>query len=148
MAFLGDYMAIPRTPADAEPAPSEATQEFASKGRQSFAGVRRNLSEDELKSPGVQKMLLDDIERLEKEVSELRNFRNRFYAEETKCAVLRERRTRSTAIEVVHITCLAIGSVLITYAFSFWTVQPLGWISVISGFVLLSGSIAAKWLGQ
>ena len=45
------------------------------KGRQALSKVRRELSEEESSSPAVQRMLLDDLERLETEASELRESR-------------------------------------------------------------------------
>ena len=41
------------------------------KGRQSLSKVRRELSDEELTSPAVQKMLIEEVERLELECAEL-----------------------------------------------------------------------------
>ena len=45
----------------------EGTPLSHSKGRRAFSKLRRELTDEELSSPAVQRLLLDDIERLEKE---------------------------------------------------------------------------------
>lgn len=47
-------------------------------GRKSFAKLRRELSDEELSSPAVQRMLIDEIERLDAERTELASFRISF----------------------------------------------------------------------
>ena len=65
-------MAEPERP-DQEPAGGGVRPVIsAEKGRRSFAKLRRELSDDELSSPAVQRLLIDDIERLEREVAELK----------------------------------------------------------------------------
>ena len=59
------------------------------KGRQALSKVRRELSEEEMSSPAVQRMLLDELERLEMEASELREFKDKFHTTDKDAAVLR-----------------------------------------------------------
>lgn len=61
------------------------------KGRQALSNVRRELSEEELSSPAVQRMLLDELDRLETEAGELKEFKDRFYSADKDAAVLGER---------------------------------------------------------
>lgn len=132
---------------DTEPATAEPAPDYPSKGRRSFASVRRDLDNEELKSPGVQKMLLDDVERLEREVSELKGFRDQFYDEAKKCAVLSEKRKLYIGIEVVHAACLSIGSVAISYAIAFWSTEKSGsGLALGGGVVLIAAALLAKWL--
>lgn len=136
-----------RGPAPTEPSASDRrAQEFPAKGRQSFASVRRDLSESELGSAGVPKMLLDDIDRLEREVSELRTFRDRYYEKSEDCAVLKEKRIKSLAMEVIHVTCLSSGSIAIAYAPNIWSQQPIAGICLGVGLILVGGALVAKWM--
>jgi len=139
-------MTSDRSPADTEPVSNDQLPEFPAKGRQSFTGIRRNLSDSELKSPGVQKMLLDDVDRLEQEVTELKGFRDRYYEAARKSAVLEVKRKTSNAIETVHVACLAIGSVAIAFAPTIWADQPHAEILLGGGIVLLLGALLAKWI--
>ena len=50
------------------------------KGRQALSNVPRELSEEEISSPAVQRMLLDELDRLETEAGELGEFKDRFYS--------------------------------------------------------------------
>ena len=76
-------------PEEPKAAPKEESDESKSKGkRRSYRGVRRELSEEELKSPVVQKTLLDEIDRLDIEIEEAKGFRDRFYEIDKKVAVL------------------------------------------------------------
>ena len=56
-----------------------------------MSNVRRELSEEELSSPAVQRMLLDELDRLETEAGELKEFKefkDRFYSADKDAAVL------------------------------------------------------------
>ncbi len=57
-------------------------------GRKSFSKLRRELSDDELSSPAVQRMLIDEIERLDADRVELISFRGKFHDSDKKVAVL------------------------------------------------------------
>ena len=110
------------------------------KGRQALSNVRRELSEEEISSPAVQRMLLDELERLETEAGDLREFKDRFYAADKDVAVLRERLRAS----VVQDSSLAIGAALLGLAPSLWSSQPTGWIVVILGGLLVLFAVVAK----
>ena len=56
--------------------------------RRAFRGVKRDLSEEGLSNPDVNRLLLDDIERLEGEVRELGEFRSRFHDAQSRANVL------------------------------------------------------------
>ena len=110
------------------------------KGRQALSKVRRELSEEESSSPAVQRMLLDDLERLETEASELREFKDRFHATDKDAAVLRQRLRASGARD----GSLAVGAALIGLAPSLWPHPPIGWIVVGLGVVLIVLAVAKR----
>jgi len=115
-----------------------------SKGRPSFAKVRRELSEEELSSPAVQRLLLDELERLERESARLETYQDRYYKADRLCAVYEERSRTTRVNEVLSVVCLTVGSAALGYAPSLWTSQPSGWISIVLGSALIIGGIAAK----
>ncbi|OHX34409.1 hypothetical protein BJL95_17220 [Methylomonas sp. LWB] len=114
------------------------------KGRRALRNIRRELSDDELSSPAVQRMLIDDLERLEKEKFELSEFRGKFYDADKKSAILEEKIKSSTSQEVIFSVCLTVGSASLGYAPSVWTTQPTGYISIAFGIILIIGGIASK----
>ena len=72
-----------------------------SKGRRAFSKLRRELTDEELSSPAVQRMLIDDIERLEKENGRLSDYQDSYYAADKNSAVLNEKLKTSVAQEVI-----------------------------------------------
>lgn len=110
------------------------------KARKALSNVRRELSEEELKSPAVQRMLLDELERLETEVGDLRVFKDSFYSADKDAAVLRERLRASVARD----SGLAIGAAILGLAPSLWSSQPIGGIVVALGVALVVFALLAK----
>jgi hypothetical protein len=129
---------------DQEPAPDEAQRStVALKTRPAFAKLRRELTEDELGTPAVQRLLLMEIERLERVETELVGYRARFHDVDKRAAVLAEKGKKWTATEIVHAVCLSVGSALIGYAPSLS--QPGAQrMAYALGIVLVAGAIFAK----
>lgn len=132
--------------ADEEPTEGVAEAAVPAKGRRSFARLRRELTDEELNSPGVQKILIDETERLENECSDLRVFVERFYDADKQVAVLTEQRKRDTALDVFIGGALAVGSALIGYAPNVWAHQPTGYLAVAFGVILVGAGVAARWI--
>jgi uncharacterized membrane-anchored protein len=120
----------------------------APKTRKALSRLKRELTEVEISQPGVQKMILEDQERIEGENRELRIFRDKFYEVSLRVAVLEAERKRSIAWEVLSSGCLALGSVAIGFARSMWSSQPEGWEVLIFGAILLLVGIAARSFRQ
>jgi hypothetical protein len=130
---------------DQEPEhPTEGVSASQQKGRRAFTNVRRELSDEELLSPAIQRMLIDDIERLEKEKFELIECREKYHEADKKASILQERVSKSITQEIVFGVCLTVGAASLGYAPSVWAVQPTGWISIAFGLVLIGGGIASR----
>lgn len=108
--------------------------------RKALSKLRRELSEDESDTPAVQRMLLDDIDRLETEVGELRQFRDRFHSADKDAEVLRERLRASVALD----GSLAIGAAILGLAPSLWSSQPIGWIVIALGLALVVAAVVVR----
>ena len=124
---------------DMEPHEGGSTQGNR-KGRQALSNVRRELSEEEISSPAVQRMLLDELDRLETEAGELREFKDRFYSADKDAAVLRERLRASVARD----SGLAIGAAMLGLVPSLWAFQPIGWVVTALGVSLVVFAVVAK----
>ena len=119
---------------DREPSnPEKSEDEVRSiKTRQAFSQLRHDLTEVDLESPGVRKMLLNEIDRLEKEIIELVKYRDKFHLVDKANAVLQEKFKTLIWSEVLYSVCLAIGPLLIGISFS---------IKEYSSYVLISGGV-------
>jgi hypothetical protein len=116
----------------------------SSKGRQSFNKLRRELSDEELASPAVQRLLMDEIDRLEGETGDLKEFRNKYHEADRKCAVLAEKNNITKAHEILYGVCLTMGAACLGFARTFWGQQPVGIIFIAVGLVLIGGGVASK----
>jgi hypothetical protein len=58
------------------------------KTRRSWSQLKRDLTDEELTSPAAVKMLLDEVERLERENAELSGYRERFHEADKTSAIL------------------------------------------------------------
>lgn len=80
----------------------------------------RQLTVEQLGQSGTQRMLLDYVDRLEKENDELSDYRGRFHAADKEAATLRtqltESRRRKRTEEILGGTGLAVGGALIGVA--------------------------------
>ncbi len=89
------------------------------KGQRALAGVSRELSDEELGEPGTQKMLVAANDRLEEEVADLREFRDRYHDADKKVARLEERieerSRRRLSQELLQGAGLTLGALLIGY---------------------------------
>jgi hypothetical protein len=129
---------------DEEPSPSDVGQNIAVKSRPAFARIRRELSEDELATPAVQRMLLSEVERLERVETEFVAVRAQFHAVDKRASVLEERHRKWTATEVLATACVAVGSVMLGYAPSFPGGSPHQTITIVLGAALVIAGIVVK----
>ena len=130
---------------DQEPEhPMETVPVVQNKGRRAFTNVRRELSDEELSSPATQRMLIDDIERLEKEKFELIEYQEKYHEADKRAAILQEKVNRSVTQEIIFTVCLAVGAASLGYAPAVWSAQPTGWIAIAFGLILIGGGIASR----
>ncbi|ESY70737.1 hypothetical protein X743_22540 [Mesorhizobium sp. LNHC252B00] len=132
---------------DEEPLlPVPQQQAPQSKGRRSFLGVRRELSEEELKAPGVRKMLLDDVDRLERELFDAQSYRDKFYEADKRAAILTVQATKSAGWDILSTLTVAVGSALLGFAPVVWGTGLAGAGALALGIALVCGGTLTKWL--
>lgn len=134
---------------DEEPDGSKGTSaknNSSSKRSSAYRKLGRDLSEDELSNSGTQKMLLGDLDRLEVEVQELKEFREKFYDVDKSNAVKDEQLKSSTSKEVLYAVVISIGAVLIGLTPSLWSAtNSNGQLILGCGLVLVLGGIISKF---
>lgn len=112
--------------------------------RLAFGEIKRQLSDEDLKSPGVQKLLLDDLERAESECEIMQGYIERYHDADKRAAVLEERVRSGTAIEIMFGVGVGLGGTIMGLAPMFWSDQPKGYIALIIGGLLICGASIAR----
>ena len=136
--------APPSVSDDRKPPPLDSSVP-ASGRRAAFRDVRRQLTDEELKNPGVQKLLLDMLQEADDEREELRSYVDRFHDANKTAAVLREELKTHTAIEVFFGVGIGLGGAIIGLAPFFWGKEPkYGGITAIVGLGLMVGSTLGR----
>ena len=78
-----------------------------------FSKLAVELTDEDLKSSGVQKLLLAEISRLEHHASKYDYYRDELATAKQKCAVLEEKYEKHALLEVLYSAGLGVGAVLI-----------------------------------
>lgn len=121
---------------------------ISSKGRKALRSIGRDLEPDDLKSPGVQKMLLDTIDRLEEEKWELRQSKEDFHTADTNLKVMDEKLKQRTFVEIMYSVCLMLSGVLISLSFRKELDEVTSYFLLSTGVVLSLSSIFARYIGR
>jgi hypothetical protein len=127
-----------------EPNDAEIGVKKGTSGRKSFSKLRRELTDEELASPAVQRMLLDEIERLDDALVAHFQYRNKFHACDKQLGMLQEKFKSKISVEIIHAACIAVGGAAVGYGTSNWGVQPAGWLALVFGAVLLIAGVVAR----
>ena len=94
----------------------ESARQFPSeslKERKALSQARRELTEQELRTPAGTKFMLDNVDRLESEVAELSRFREQYYDERQKAAVLKTEKSAGTAFGRLGPVSFTAGGVVL-----------------------------------
>lgn len=81
-----------------------------------FSKIGRELTEQDLNSPGTQRLLLNELDKYEECQINLELYRERYHQLNTQCAVYKEKIKSSTLFEIICSAMLAIGPALMTLA--------------------------------
>lgn len=80
-----------------------------------LSGLNRQLSEDDLKSPGVRKLLLGQLDEYETCKSKLEITITNFHSKDKETAVLTEKLKSFVSFDWIYTSLLTVGSILIGY---------------------------------
>src|SRR5262249_49980870 len=78
-------------------------------GRRAFANIRRELTEEELGSLGVQRLITNEGDQTEAENVELKEFRRLYFECKQECAVLKEHARKTAAHRLLSSLCLTVA---------------------------------------
>ncbi|WP_130927909.1 hypothetical protein [Pseudomonas sp. Sample_14] len=116
--------------------------------KRALARVERRLNDDELKGPGVQKMILDRLDVAEEQILILEKFRSDYYEVKSSLAVAESSLKRMASLDTVQSTMLGVGCLVLGYLPTAWGNWPLTFIVVIGGTALVGGSFWSKRSNQ
>jgi hypothetical protein len=118
--------------------------------RKALSRLKRELSEEELGTTGVQKMLIAEVERLDDERDALVHYRDDYYETSIKLAVSSEKLKEKKAAEIIVTACSTLGGAALGYAPAVWDLQhPLtSGVAIVIGLALILVGIAAKVVRQ
>jgi hypothetical protein len=115
--------------------------------RPSFRDLRRQLSDSELAQSGVQKLLIEDFERAEKECLALPIYIEKYHERDKEVTRLTAKLNVNIALEVSTGIGIAGGSAIISLAPYFWKPDTTkGVIALCLGLFFLLGSSFVKYL--
>ncbi|WP_155987363.1 MULTISPECIES: hypothetical protein [unclassified Thioalkalivibrio] len=112
--------------------------------RRSLSAARRELSDDELGSSAVQKLLIDEVERLEEENQDLDYYREQFHDADKKASIFEERHRRVLSQEIISNGCLVVGAAALGYVPSLSKDFTTAAIVAVFGGILVVAGIWAK----
>jgi len=110
-----------------------------------YSKIRRELSDEDLGNSAVQKLILSEIDRLEKEVTKLEPYKDKFYESEKQGAVLTAKLKFSNAHEILYSFGLAVGSAIMSLG-ALFPINQKGWIFLVVGSLLILGSVLSKFI--
>lgn len=119
---------------DSESGAKIITQEA---NKRPLSNLNRSLNELELKSSGVQKLLLSQLDDFEACKQRLKDVETQFHDRDKKCAVYEERFSNNNSKEIFYSSLLVIGPALIGLSVSLpdsckWTICILGGVVLLS----------------
>lgn len=109
-----------------------------------FSKLAVELSDQDLESKGVQKLLLAEISRLESIVSKLEGFRDKYYLIDKDKAVLTREKDSRVFLEVLYSAGLTIGAALIGLTPSISSVSFSPILVSVFGAILIIISVIAR----
>lgn len=119
-----------------------------------YSNIQRSITEEDLKSPAVQRILLSEVDKLENKnlvlenllnnnVKSLSDLNDKFHAVDKEKSILDEKLKTNKAQEVLYSFCLTSGSIIIGLAKTVWE-NGLGGIFLGIGFFLIIGGLITK----
>ena len=116
----------------------------ASGRRQAFRDIRRQLTDEDLASSGVQRLILDELERTEERCETLQTYVERFHEADKRAAILEVSARGEKAIEILFGVGIGLGGTIIGLASSVWQEGHRGGVVLAVGVVLVLGAVVAR----
>lgn len=109
--------------------------------------ARRNLTEEELASPGVQRFLIAEIERLDQLCADHQTFVTGYHDQRVTIAILSEQTKSSRWNEILFVVCLSVGSAGIGASSNYFSIVgawPTGVVVLALSLILIGAGMASR----
>lgn len=83
------------------------------KKRGAFSNLKRELSDEDLNSPGTQRLILNELDKYEECSKQLELYKSKYYECDKDRAIYKERANSSNAFEILYSSSLSVGAMLI-----------------------------------
>ena len=114
------------------------------KTRRTFSRIALELSTEELSSPGVQKLIVEELGRCQATISELEQIRFEFHKTDKDLAIEREKNNKNIGVEIISSGCLAVAGAILGYAPSLTSLPAAGYVAFAFGVLLTFIGVVAK----
>lgn len=131
---------------DTHPLTKEETK--SNEGKSPFSQVSRIITEEDLKSPVVVRILLNQFDEYQNLKSKHEELQSDFHEKDKNCAILEERQKGNTAFDILNAVMLAVGPLLLGTLSYLIPKDGFGAITIIvgiAGSALLFGGIFTKF---
>lgn len=128
-----------------EAPPDAKNSSVGVKKAKSYDSLRRKLREEELMNIGSVNLMIDDIERMDAELAELRQLRREYHEKDKSHAILSEKLSAYKLAELSYNISISLGALLVGAAKALWDVEYYGWVALIGGLALWLSGTAMKF---
>lgn len=108
-----------------------------------YANVERHLSDADMASPAVQKILLGENDRKSNEIDRLRLIEIEYHKRDKEAAILEEKLKKSTSRDILYTICEVGGSAIAGVSGIFW--ENKGWLFLVIGVFFIIGGVLFKF---
>lgn len=124
----------------------EVPAEVSSRSRRPlFENLRRQLTNEELTTPGVPKLLLDMLENAEADRDDLRNYVDLFHSADKRASILAEKLIREKSNEVYFAVGIGLGGAITGLTPFFWKLDTSNGVAcLIVGVLLIVGAMIGR----
>ena len=111
-----------------------------------FSNLKRELTDEDLNSPGTQRLLLNELDKYDECQKKNEELQTKFYSSDKKNAVLTAELKSSRAFDIMYSFMLTVGSILIGLSPSINVngQNYLTWWVFCIGVIAIFGAIVAK----
>lgn len=119
-----------------------------------YSNLKREITEDDLKTPAVQRILLSEVDKLENRCleledtlktnfTELSDLKEKFHKKDKEKEILDEKFNISKSHEILYSFCLTSGSAIIGFSKIVWD-DGYGGLFITFGILLILGGVISK----
>jgi hypothetical protein len=116
--------------------------------KRALSRIERRLTDEDLRHPGVQKMILDRLDVAEEQLAAQEALRDNYHEATKELAIAQSSLKRISALDTLQSTTLGVGCLILGFLPAAWGDWRMTVIAAASGIALVMGSFFAKRRNQ